>query len=108
MRYVSVIVQMPKRNIARRTKQASENARFMVVICMKTLTPASTFDWLRYLLADSTKTFLPVVGGVVLTSIDMLHYSVTLIMGETETLATSHPAAVPYLTNPCGSLDAYL
>jgi len=99
---------MPKRNIARRTKQASENARFMVVICMKTLTPASTFDWLRYLLADSTKTFLPVVGGVVLTSIDMLHYSVTLIVGETETLATSHPAAVPYLTNPCGPLDAYL
>jgi len=99
---------MSKRNIAGRTEQASENARYMIVVSMKTLTPASTLDWLRHLLADSTKTFLPVVGGVVLTSIDMLHYSVTLIVGETETLATSHPAAVPYLTNPCGSFDAYL
>jgi hypothetical protein len=108
LRYVSIIVQMPKRHIARRAEQASENARYMIVISMKSLPPAPAFDWLRHLQADSAKTFLSVVGSVVLTSIDMLHYSVTLIVGVAKTLAPSHLAAIPYLTNPCWSLDAYL
>ena len=71
----------------------------MVVICMKTLTPTWTFDWLGHPLADGARPTLSVVSRVIVLGRDVLHHPITLVVVVAEPLSSGPAAALSDVTD---------